>query len=407
VIFRLSGLLILVSVIAAGCDSAADEPGEALRGVWRAELAPEGPEFLLEFSGGSGSLEAFVINGEERIAVPELNFSAGSLQLKFPHYDSEIEAEMGPGELRGRWTKTKSGGRREVMDFRAVPAAETGPAEDPSDFLGTWRVRFARDETDARGVFRSDGQGGVVGTFETETGDYRYLSGAVIDGRLRLSCFDGAHAFDFRARCREEEGEPRLEGSFRSGKTWRDSWTARRDAGEILSDGFERAHWRGDRKLADLRFRDLEGGQASIGRALGQPGPALVYLFGSWCPNCQDAAAYLGEIAARWAERDLKILGLAFELDDDIERSRRQLQRYRQRHEISYPVLWAGLADKKKATAAFQGLDRVRSYPTFLFVDRKGKVRRVYSGFAGPATGESHRALKAGFQAALEEICAP
>ena len=42
----------------------------------------------------------------------------------------------------------------------------------------------------------------VTGTFLTETGDYRFLQGNVIADSLFLSCFDGAHAFLFKAQKR-------------------------------------------------------------------------------------------------------------------------------------------------------------------------------------------------------------
>ncbi|MBL4686429.1 MAG: hypothetical protein JKY37_17675 [Nannocystaceae bacterium] len=45
----------------------------------------------------------------------------------------------------------------------------------------------------------------------TDTGDYRYLDGRYEAGTLELSCFDGGHAFLFRARV-DESG--RLVGDF-------------------------------------------------------------------------------------------------------------------------------------------------------------------------------------------------
>ena len=39
-------------------------------------------------------------------------------------------------------------------------------------------------------------------------------------------------------------------------------------------------------------------------------------MFGSWCPNCHDAAEYLVELDRRYRSRGLSILGLAFEFDN-------------------------------------------------------------------------------------------
>ena len=49
-------------------------------------------------------------------------------------------------------------------------------------------------------------------------------------------------------------------------------------------------------------------------------------------------------------------------------------------------------------------LDRIRSFPTTLFVDQSGTVRAVYSGFSGPATGDAHTKLKQQFIDIIERL---
>ena len=50
----------------------------------------------------------------------------------------------------------------------------------------------------------------------------------------------------------------------------------------------------------------------------------------------------------------------------------------------------------------FPLIDRIRAYPTTLFLDAGGRVRAVYTGFSGPATGEAHRRLRQAFEARIE-----
>ncbi len=92
---------------------------------------------------------------------------------------------------------------------------------------GRWKVRFETSERPAVGVFEARGSD-VTGTFLTSTGDDRFLAGSYERGRLRLSCFDGAHAFLFDARATGE----RLAGTFHSGNAWTETWSATRDAEE-------------------------------------------------------------------------------------------------------------------------------------------------------------------------------
>ena len=113
---------------------------------------------------------------------------------------------------------------------------------------------------------------------------------------------------------------------------------------------------------------------------------------------------YLMELDRKYRDKGLSIVGLAFELTGDRKRDTKQLKRYINHHNIKYPVLLAGVSDKKKATEALPIIDRVRSYPTFIFLDGTGKVRAIYTGFTGPATGEEYNKLRRQFESLIEEM---
>ena len=117
-----------------------------------------------------------------------------------------------------------------------------------------------------------------------------------------------------------------------------------------------------------------------------------------------DAPSCLAELDRRYRARGLSILGLAFELTGDLERDTRQVQRFRERYQIEYPILVAGIADKQDASRRFPLLDRVRAYPTTIFLDAAGNVRAVHTGFAGPATGPEHQHLRAEFERLIEDL---
>ena len=73
---------------------------------------------------------------------------------------------------------------------------------------------------------------------------------------------------------------------------------------------------------------------------------------------------------------------------------------------LSAGLLVAGLSDKNLASGAFPLLDRVRSYPTTIFMHADGRVRAVHQGYAGPATGEANRKLRERFRHLIEELLA-
>jgi hypothetical protein len=62
------------------------------------------------------------------------------------------------------------------------------------------------------------------------------------------------------------------------------------------------------------------------------------------------------------------------------------------------------VADKAQASAAVPFLDRIRAYPTLVFVKRDGTIAAVYSGFSGPATGEAHEEMRARIEALIESL---
>jgi thiol-disulfide isomerase/thioredoxin len=264
-------------------------------------------------------------------------------------------------------------------------------------------VRFSSSDEPAVGIFDVAPDGRATGTFLTTTGDFRYLAGRQDGRRLQLSCFDGAHAFLFAA---EAAPDGTLRGDFWSGASWHETWTARRDEAAALPDAFAQTRWTGAQGLRALAFPDLEGTVRSLDDPLFDGRARIVQLFGSWCPNCHDAGDELVRLAERYGPQGLSIVGLAFEVTGDRERDAAQVRTYARRHRVTWPLLVAGIADKQRATHALGVLDRVRSFPTTIFLHGDGRVRAVHSGFAGPATEQAFLDQRAAFEALIEELLA-
>ena len=401
---------LLCVVILAGCaNPGADRLAE---GEWRAWLDSPGGELPigLEVSRAGAELEVVIINGSERIRVPRVETNGAELVLGIDHYDATIVATVTEGgrRLSGRWEKTAGQGITSGLPFRATagrqerfPVDASASRVEAASVDGRWTVDFSSSDDPAVGIFSSSPDGGVEGTFLTTTGDYRYLAGQFDGQRLRLSCFDGAHAFLFDARL-QQDGT--LAGDFWSRDSWHETWAARRDPDAGLGDAFARVHAVDGVDLDDISYPDLDG----LPRFLDDPQFAgrarILFVFGSWCPNCGDATRLMVELDRRYRERGLSIVGLAFEMTGDLQRDTEQVRRYAEHHDVEYPLLIAGRSDKTEASTAFAVIDRVRAYPTMVFLDRAGEVRAVYSGFSGPATGEAHEDLRRRFETLIEEL---
>ncbi|MDX1501803.1 MAG: TlpA disulfide reductase family protein [Thermoanaerobaculia bacterium] len=384
-------------------------------GEWRAVLGSPGGElpFTLRIeTRPDGRFAAVAVNGAEEAPFSGVRIEGSRIHLDFDWYDSWIEARLEGDRMTGEWTKVAAGGTTRLPfsarrgggpRFAPLPAA--GEAGN-GGVSGVWEVVFTdEDGTEpARGEFLQSGRR-VTGTFLTPTGDYRYLEGSYEAGTLRLSTFDGAHAFLFHAETRPDGS---LAGDFWSRDTYHAEWTAHRAEPEaaLLPDAWEAVGLTNDEGRLAFTFPDLDGNPVSLDDERFGGRVVVVNLFGSWCPNCNDEAPLLAEWHRRYADRGLAIVGLGYELTGDPERDRRQLRRFAERHGIGYPLLLAGISDKRAAAATLPDLTRVVAYPTTIFVGRDGRVRRIHSGFAGPGTGAHHERLVAELEGTLQELLA-
>ncbi len=372
-------------------------------GVWTSELV----------IGDSERIEVFA--DDVAVTLPTAENKDTVIVIRFPHYDSVLTLAGDPAsEMTGRWSKVRSESEHAEMSAIAKPAStypfdrRKATQSNPADFTGRWSVKFSSSEDLAVGVFTVAEDHTATGTFMTTTGDYRYLSGQVDGDLLRLSTFDGAHAFLFHAQMQEDGS---LTGDFWSGNWWHETWTATRDPDAELPDAFAQTSLNENIDLSELTFTDLKGTQRRLTDVLNEQGgkARIVEIFGTWCPNCADAATEIARLKAKHGDQ-LGVVALAFEITDDHARSVRQIERYKQRHQlegaIDWPILIAGVSDKAEATQSLRVLDRVRSYPTTLFLNEANEVIAIHTGFSGPATGEAFINQQARWEAIVEELLA-
>jgi thiol-disulfide isomerase/thioredoxin len=271
------------------------------------------------------------------------------------------------------------------------------------DVSGRWSVTFRDDEgkeTPAVGEFRQAGDE-LTGTFLTPTGDHRYLAGQVRHRTLHLSTFDGAHAFLYRA---ELAADDTLAGEHWSGTAWHQTWTAKRDADAHLPDLEKLTYLKEGYDRFAFAFPDLDGKVVSLDDERFRGKVVIVVLAGSWCPNCHDETAYLAPLYRARAKDGLEIVELMYEHFDDFDTAVRQTQRMREKFGIKYTTLIAGISDKDEASRTLPMLNAVLAFPTTIFIDRKGQVRKIHTGFAGPGTGEHHETLTREFNALIETL---
>jgi len=132
----------------------------------------------------------------------------------------------------------------------------------------------------------------------------------------------------------------------------------------------------------------------------------IVTLAGSWCPNCHDEAAFLRPLYREYRERGLEVVALMFEHFGDFAQAAAATRRFRDKFGIEYTTLIAGTSDTDEASKALPQLTGVFAYPTTIFIDRSGQVRKIHAGFSGPATGQHYEEQTQEFRALVETLLA-
>jgi thiol-disulfide isomerase/thioredoxin len=407
-------------VAASGLEVSAKE--RRFLGEWRAVLRSPGGGLpfglVIEPHPEREGLAAFMANGNELVPFSNVTVEEREITLEVEGYDSRITAQLGGETLKGEWTKTVPEGES-TMRFSAAPGpsprflpADKPPVEGaPDSVAGDWSIVFTEEDGTTypgRGEWTLGERTTVLGTILTDTGDYRYLEGRYDAGYLRMSVFDGAHAFLFSAAW----SDGALRGDFWSRESYHATFVATPLA-EGDADGLpdpwsvvESTSRDGQLHFSFPDHSDMSGAPVTDADPRFDGKVVIVDLFGSWCPNCNDQAALLSRWHERWAPKGLAVVGLAFEMTGDAERDAEMVKRYADRHGVSYPLLVAGTSDKQEAGTRLPGLSKVASYPTTIFIGRDKKVRKIYSGFAGPATGDHHAVMVKDSEALIESLLA-
>jgi thiol-disulfide isomerase/thioredoxin len=351
-----------------------------------------------------------IINGEERFRADRIQFgrdistAKDTLLIEFPVYDSYIRALHENDVIEGVWVINYKenysipfvahfGRGYRFTELKKTPSA---------DLSGRWEVMFGLDGDKpypALGEFKQK-DNYLEGTFLTETGDYRFLEGTVQGNKFYLSCFDGSHAFLFEGKILEDGS---LIGSFRSGNHYLTTWEAKRNPDFQLRDPDEITAAKSGMETVNFTLENTAGEMISLGDPQWSGKVKLVQILGTWCPNCRDETLFLKEYLAENPGQDLAVFGVAFERYAEKEKAMAALRRYEDNLGIPYPVLLAGLKDKATAESVFPMLEGINAYPTMLFLDRDNRIRRIHTGFSGPATSE-YAAFKKEFAAYVQSL---
>ncbi|MFY0631628.1 MAG: TlpA family protein disulfide reductase [Flavobacteriaceae bacterium] len=399
-------LYIFIVIAFVSCDKN-KLPKSLEVGIYRVSLAIQDNEelpFIMKVTSPN-SLEVY--NAEEVIQVDEITYRNDSVYIQTPVFEGYIAAKITTNGFEGSFIK-------ESLD-RIVPVkAEKNnntrfpivKNKTPVNMSGVWETVFSQDSKEdryiAKGTFQQDGQH-LTGTFRTTTGDYRYLEGVVNGNTFKLSTFDGAHAFLFTGTITDNT----LNGFFYSGDHWKEPFTAKKNATYELPHEDTLTYIKDGYNGLEFSFPDIDGNLFSLKDRRFQDKVVIVQIMGTWCPNCLDESKYYTQYYQNNKDKGIEFIALAFEVAKTKEVAFQRIDRLKKRLHIEYPIVLAqygNTADKKLAQEKLPMLNHIISYPTSIFIDKKGNVRKIHTGFNGPATGQKYLDFKKEFENFVAEL---
>lgn len=372
-------------------------------GYWQGSLILQEYEVIFDFLVDKDQ-KWTVYNDKEVIALNQLEVIGDSLQITFNSYPNFFKFKVdSSGELNGYFLHPDIGENMKLSfnaRYTGKERAKKLKTESPFNVEGNWETRFrpgADNEFPAVGKFTQNNTT-VKGTFLKRSGDARFLSGGMNDNILTLTSFDGSYASIYVAELRNDT----LYGKQLSGNEGHTEWIAFRNENYKLENPDSLTFMVKD--SFKLSLKTIEGEDFVYPNAAYNNKVTIVQIMGTWCPNCLDETVFFKELYEEYNEQGLEIFSVAYERPKTFEEQAARLQRYKDHTHIPYPLLLgSGLSDNK-ASEDFSMLNRVSAFPTAIFINRKGEVVKIKTGFSGPGTGELYEQTKREIRNFVEEL---
>ena len=381
--------IILLIVLTISYTVVSQKQVKIKKGAWISELQLNETDVLPFHIKVTQNNQITILNGEEEIALNSSIYKNDSFYVKFPYFNSELVFHQDNKKtLNGYWVNyNKSANYR--IPFTSIKKKSTrfGISKKIKNSIvvdGKWQVEFEPNSDSsypAVGIFEQK-KINVSGTFLTETGDYRFLEGNSTTDSLLLSCFDGSHAFLFKARLNNDT----LKGTFFSGNHWQSDWYGVRNDNYTLISPDDLTYIVKEDALK-FQLKDLNNNDFNFPHERFNNKVVIIQIMGTWCPNCLDETHYYKELYDKYNTEGLEIISICYEAGKSFEEYVANVERLKSKLDINFTFLIGGKASKNLASEHFKVLNEVISFPTSIFIGRDCKVKRVHTGFNGPGTG--------------------
>ena len=240
----------------------------------------------------------------------------------------------------------------------------------------------------------------LTGSILTATGDYRFFEGAADGKKFSLSAFGGSTPYLVKG---EFTNDSTFTGQFITPRLI-SKIEGKRNPKAALPDPYTATPLKKGYTSLEFSFPNLDGKKVSLSDPVYKGKVVIVTILGSWCPNCLDENSFLSAWYKANHQRGVEIIGLGFERKNDFESAKKSLTNLKTRLAIPYEILFAGQSGTANASNALPALNGIAAFPTTIFIDKKGNVRKVHTGFSGPATGKFYDEFKTEFNGLIDQL---
>lgn len=378
------------------------------KGIWQGKLQVKDQfaPFLFELKGtDQNSLQLVLMNGSERVELTGLKFIGDTLLIPVEAYDAVIKTSVAGDKMQGRFIKNyieNDPGIPFLADYQ-IKSRFVKP-DSPTKILldGKWDINFIwgkNDTTRNVGIFKSD-DGIVTGSVLTNSGDLRFLEGNYTEKGVQLSAFSGLSPYLLEFTFTDENT---FDGVFYTSKT-KTRLKGIRNEKAGLGDPYSITKMKKGYEYLTFNLPGLDGKKVSLNDDIYWNKVVIISILGSWCPNCLDEMKFLAPWYAANRHLGVEVIGLAYERKDDFAYAQGTISRLINRFNTTYPILFGGKAGAESIARTLPGIDGFFSYPTTIFIDKSGKVRKIHTGFNGPATGMFYEEFQQEFNALVDEL---
>jgi thiol-disulfide isomerase/thioredoxin len=379
-------ILCVIALLAlASCQPSPLPPSATWHGTL--QLPETTIPFRMELDLSGTKPEGSFVVGTEKTPIPEISHDGNSLTFGFSEYGAEMRGTWDGKQLKGEYLRHRASGTKSFpfiasQELLMAKRADVAPT-------GTFQVLFEgqspAEATTVASIWKEDATT-FQGTFIAPDGDYGLLEGFPTEQGIQFSRFTGWQAIAVDLK---RDGD-KWSGKFHAAHNDKPKpftlqmgeWSAAEGKEAAMKNAnspfaFECTALTGETvRHTDDRFK---------GKAL------AVDIMGTWCHNCMDESPVLQELYTQYGKEGFEVVGLSFEIKDDVELGKKNLTLFKDRYGLTYPVLYCGSTDDANVDKRLNSqLDNFFAYPTTLFIDKKGKVQSIHSGFQGPGTGDRY-----------------